>query len=205
MSPPPEEKAWSSFPAASTALVFFSWHKQSLSPSIHSQFLPGLKLLQIFGSWKRRTCNPQHKSAHSGPAQPEHPLCSGLQDTSLALAWEGGSDTCGGSCGRQSQNWCAHFLLQTQNWRNTQLGQNKYVWHLSCFCTAMGWNWKQFLSLIYTKVSFHHFGSRKGLTGGTCYIFFLVCVNEDQAFTWLKIDGNDPFCCQNNAERPFCN
>lgn len=60
------------------------------------------------------------------------------------------------------------------------------------------------LNFIYTKASFHHFGSRKGLSLGTYYIFFSTCVNEDQAFTLLKIDVNDPLCCQNGVEKPSC-
>lgn len=135
-------------------------------------------------------------------------LCAVAFGTASSVpAWEGGSDTSSGSCGRQSQNVCIHFLLQTENWRNTLLGQNKYIWHLSCVCTStfVALKLNTGPNLIYTKVSFHHFGSRKGLSLGTYYIFFSACVNEDQAFTLLKIDVNDPLCCQNGVERPSCN
>lgn len=99
------------------------------------------------------------------------------------------------------------FLLQAENWRNTLLGQNKYVWHLSCVCsgTIVVLKLKTGLNLISTKVSFHHFGSRKGLSLGTYYIFFSTWVNENQAFTLLKIDVNVRLCCQKGVERPFCN
>lgn len=119
----------------------------------------------------------------------------------------GGSDTSSGSHGRQSQHVCSHFLLQTENWRNTLLGQNKYIWHLSCACTSTftALELKTVLNLIYTKVSFHHFGSRKRLSLCKYYIFFSTCVSEDQAFAGLKIDVNDPSCCHSGVERPSCN